>query len=188
MRALSSAMRGVDALHILAALRLHLGANHLDLPVQPGELGFDGAQPGAGILGHLAGRLDIGAHLLRALAQKLGQHAKQRNADGQHDDREVDSLEDVGRGLHAQMEHPGNRLHHAERAGRRCSPPARTWEPLRSWRPRRRRLHSLRKPSPAGLPEPVPGPSAGGRQRPPRQPAPARKECGKFDGNNAIAA
>ena len=69
------------------------------------------AQSRVRVLGRLAGRLNIGAHLLRALAQELGQEAEQRYAEGQRNDAEVDELEGPCHGIHRKVQRLGRRLH-----------------------------------------------------------------------------
>jgi len=104
--------RCFDARLVREAFRLHLGTNPGNLPVQAGELGLDSAQPGVGLLGRLAGGLDVAAHLLRASAKKLWQPAEKRNSDAKDDDGEVESLEDVSRCIQAQIERLRRPLDH----------------------------------------------------------------------------
>jgi hypothetical protein len=89
----------LDALLVFLALLLDLRAVLLNLCVQPGQLGLNGAQTGVGVGRGLARRLDVVAQRLGALAQHLRHYAHNRNHDGQQDDEEVDRLKDLCRGL-----------------------------------------------------------------------------------------
>ena len=102
----------LDARLVLLALFFHLGANLGNLAIQAGELGFNRAQPRLGLRSRLAGRLQVIAHLFAARAQNLGQSLVERNADQQHNDAEVDELEDRSRRLRRCVQRLGRPLDH----------------------------------------------------------------------------